>query len=627
MSFLPINLQEVKNRGWDRLDFVFVFGDAYVDHPSFGHAIISRIIEDHGFSIGMIPQPDWRNSASISIFGRPKIAFLVSAGNLDSMVAHYTSNKKIRSEDFYSPGNKRGKRPDRATIVYCNLIRKEFKDVPIIIGGIEASLRRFAHYDYWDDRVRSSILIDSSADLLVYGMGEKPLIEILNRLKMGENLKDIKNVQGTCYIAKDVSKLEDYIELDPFEKVKDDKLAYAKSFAVYYREQNPYTGKVLIQRHNNLYVVQNPPSKPLTMEELDYVYQLPYEKEYHPMYEKEGGVKAIEEVRFSITSHRGCFGGCYFCSLHFHQGRIIQRRSERSIIDEVVKMTKHPKFKGYIHDVGGPTANFRIPACKKQLTEGACKNKQCLFPKPCKNIEADQSEYFELLKKITKVKDVKKVFIRSGIRFDYFLLDKNCDSYLSELVENYISGQLKLAPEHISENVLKHMGKPPFEVYNRFVEKYVKMNKRLGKKQYIIPYLMSSHPGSTLDNAIELALYLKHNGFIPEQVQDFYPTPGTVSTTMYWTGLNPFTLKKIYVPKSVEEKNMQRALLQFHKSENYNLVMKALKIANKTHLIGFDKDALIKPKKKDIGGKIDDKDFSRERGFTKNKRRGKNANR
>ncbi|MEZ0535733.1 YgiQ family radical SAM protein [Caldicellulosiruptoraceae bacterium PP1] len=623
MDFLPITMNEAKKRGWNELDFVFITGDAYVDHPSFGHAIISRIIEDKGFKIGIIPQPSWTDTKSITIYGKPKIAFLVSAGNLDSMVAHYTVNKKPRSEDFYSPNNKRGLRPDRSTIVYCNMIRKEYGNVPIIIGGIEASLRRFAHYDYWQDKVRASILIDSSADLLIYGMGEKPLFEILERLKKGENIKDIKNVNGTCYVAKDISELKDYIMLNSFEEVQNNKVLYAKSFAIFYKEQNPFTGKTLVQQHKTLYVVQNPPSMPLTTQEMDYVYSLPYQREYHPIYESQGGIKAIEEVRFSITSHRGCFGGCNFCSLHFHQGRIIQKRSKESIVEEVKKLVNHPKFKGYIHDIGGPTANFRIPACDKQLKYGACKDRQCLFPKPCENLKVDHSEYFDILETVSKIKGVKKVFIRSGIRFDYFLLDKNFIKYIEDLAKNYISGQLKLAPEHISNNVLKLMGKPPCEVYDRFVNKYFEVNKKLGKKQYIIPYLMSSHPGSTLKDAIELALYLKKNRFIPDQVQDFYPTPGTVSTTMFYTGLNPFTLEKVYIPKDIKEKNMQRALLHFNDPDNYDNVKKALEIAKRTDLIGNHKDALIKPDKNNIGGKKNGSNNRWEKNSSASKARGK----
>ncbi|WP_039764484.1 MULTISPECIES: YgiQ family radical SAM protein [unclassified Caldicellulosiruptor] len=624
MAFLPICKEDMKRRGWDELDFVFVCGDAYVDHPSFGHAIISRIIEDFGFRIGIVPQPDWKDSKSITVLGRPRIAFLVSSGNLDSMVAHYTSFKKPRSQDYSSPGMKMGLRPNRATIVYCNLIRKEYGDIPIIIGGIEASLRRFAHYDYWSDKVRASILIDSAADLLIFGMGEKPLFEILPRLKKGEDLRQIKDVPGTCYVAKDLSHLEgkDYIVIDSYEKVKEDKVAYAEAFATQYREQNPFTGRIIVQPHKNLYLVQNPPAKPLTTEEMDYVYSLPYERNYHPIYEKDGGIKALEEVKFSIVSHRGCFGGCNFCALHFHQGRIIQKRSEKSILEEVKKLTKLPDFKGYIHDVGGPTANFRNPACSLQLERGACKNRGCLFPTPCKNLIVDHREYFELLEKIRKIKGVKKVFIRSGIRYDYLLLDKNYEKYLEELCRYYVSGQLKIAPEHICNNVLKYMGKPSKEVYERFVEEYFKTNKKLKKKQFIIPYLMSGHPGCTLNDAIELALYLKKNGFIPEQVQDFYPTPGTVSTTMYYTGLNPFTLEKVYVPKTLKEKMMQRALLHFHNPKNYDLVYEALKLAKREDLIGYGKNCLIAPKKQDGGKRSVSKDNRRQKDSTENKRGG-----
>ncbi|WP_423236629.1 YgiQ family radical SAM protein [Caloramator fervidus] len=597
MSFLPICKEDMKKRGWNELDFIFVTGDAYVDHPSFGHAIITRLLESLGFKVGIISQPNWKTADDFIKLGKPKIAFLVSSGNIDSMVNHYTVNKKRRSEDVYSPGGKANLRPDRAVIVYCNKLREYFKDVPIIIGGIEVSLRRFAHYDYWDDKVRRSILLDSNADLLVYGMGEKQILEIANLISYGKKITEIKNINGTCYVTKDISNLTDYIEIPSFEEVSKDKLKYAEAFKIQYQEQDPIKGKTLVQKHGNLYVVQNPPAKPLTVEEMDFIYSLPYTRTYHPIYKKYGGVPALKEVEFSIVSHRGCFGGCSFCALHFHQGRIIQKRSKESIIEEAKKLINLPNFKGYIHDVGGPTANFRNPSCKKQLKEGVCKNRQCLFPTPCPNLEVNHDEYLNILREIRKLPKVKKVFIRSGIRYDYVLLDKN-DKFLIEVIKNHISGQLKVAPEHVCDKVLKVMGKPPRKLYDKFVKKYFDLNKKFGLKQYLVPYLMSSHPGSDLKAAIELAEYIRDMGYNPEQVQDFYPTPGSLSTTIYYTGINPLTGEKIYVPKDPEEKKMQRALLQFKDPKNYDLVYKALIKAKRTDLIGFDKKCLIPPKRR-----------------------------
>lgn len=595
-EFLPVSREDMKKRGWDELDFIYVSGDAYVDHPSFGVAIITRLLEYMGFRVGIIPQPDWKNKDSFMVLGKPKIAFLVSSGNIDSMVNHYTSSKKKRNDDAYSPNGKAGYRPDRAVIVYCNKIREAYKDVPIIIGGIEASLRRFAHYDYWDDKVRNPILIDSSADLLIYGMGEKPLMEIANLLSFGKNIKDIKDIKGTCYISNNIDNLKDYIVLPSFEEVIESKKSYAKAFKIQYEEQDPIRGKTLVQECRKKYLVQNPPSLPLSKEELDLVYSLPYTRTYHPMYKKLGGIPALKEVEFSITSNRGCFGGCSFCALHFHQGRIVQSRSDESILKEAEILTKLPNFKGYIHDVGGPTANFKNPSCKKQLEQGVCKNRQCLFPSPCPNLEISHLEYLNLLRKIKKIQGIKKVFIRSGIRYDYLIYDKNSE-FFNELVKHHISGQLKVAPEHVSNKVLKLMGKPSREVYDKFKEKYFQINKKYGLKQYLVPYLMSSHPGSDLKAAIELAEYIRDMGYNPEQVQDFYPTPGSLSTTMYYTEMNPLTGEKVYVPKSLEEKSMQRALLQFKNPKNYDLVYKALKKAGREDLIGFDKKCLIPPKK------------------------------
>lgn len=616
-GFLPVSKDDMTNLGWDYIDFLYIIGDAYVDHPSFGHAIISRVLDSSGYRVGIIAQPDWHNAESIKKLGRPRLGVLVTAGNIDSMVNHYTAAKKRRSEDLYSPGRKRGLRPDRATIVYCNLVRQVFGDIPIIIGGVEASLRRFAHYDYWDDKVRRSILLDSRADLLIYGMGEHQIVEIADCLNSGIDISDITYIKGTCYISK-TNDIFDSVMIPSYEDCVNDKDKYLIACKVQIEEQNPYIGKSVVQPHSNRYLVQNPPSEPLCREELDDVYGLNYMKRQHPMYDELGGIAAIDEVLFSITSSRGCFGGCNFCALSFHQGRIVTSRSHESIISEVKEMVKHPQFKGYIHDVGGPTANFRRSACDKQKTVGACKNRQCLFPKPCKSLICDHSEYLELLRKIRKIPGVKKVFIRSGIRFDYVMCDKNSD-FLEELCKYHISGQLKVAPEHISDNVLKHMGKPQNSVYEAFSEKFYSINKRIGKKQYLIPYLMSSHPGSTLNDAINLAVYLKKHKLNPQQVQDFYPTPGTVSTCMYYTGKDPVTQKEVYVAKTPHEKSMQRALLQFANPKNRNLVKQALIEAGREDLIGYGEGCLIKPDNNKRRNLENGKDSQRKNSISQNK--------
>ncbi len=596
-DFLPICKEDMANRGWEQLDFLFITGDAYVDHPSFGHAIISRVLEKHGYKVGIVALPDWNKKDDFLKMGKPRLAVLVSAGNIDSMVNHYTASKKRRSEDVYAPGNKSGKRPDRATIVYCNRIKECFKDTPIIIGGVEASLRRFAHYDYWEDKVRRSILFDSKADILIYGMGEKQIVAIANRLNDGEEISQITDIPGTCYISKEYR--DDDVIIPGYEECSIDKKSYANSCRMQYFEQNPYTGKAIAQKHGDRFLIQNKPMEPLNTNELDEVYSLPYTKNYHYIYEKDGGIEAIKEVKFSLSANRGCFGSCNFCALSFHQGRIVTSRSDNSLIAEAKEMTQDKDFKGYIHDVGGPTANFRGPACKKQLISGACKDKQCLFPEPCKNMQINHKSYLDLLRKLRTLKGVKKVFIRSGIRFDYLINDKD-DTFFYELCEHHISGQLKVAPEHISDNVLKYMGKPQNSVFNKFSEKFYKINNKLGKKQYLVPYLMSSHPGSTLRDAINLALYLKENNINPQQVQDFYPTPGTISTCMFYTGIDPITMKSVYIPKSPKEKAMQRALLQYRNPENYALVYEALKKAGREDLIGFNNRCLIRPPKGDI---------------------------
>jgi len=613
-SFLPVSADEIISRGWDYYDFLYILGDAYVDHPSFGPAVISRCLEAAGYRVAMLAQPTWRNANAVRAFPRPRLGVLISGGNIDSMVAHYTAAKKPRSEDLYSPGGKSGYRPDRCTIVYANLVREVFGDIPIIIGGIEASLRRFAHYDYWDNRVRRSILLDSRANIISYGMGEHSVVEIANKLSQGVDINDITDVRGTVYLASKPP--QDAVLLPSFEKIRDDKRAYAVAAKTEYLEQDPVRGKTLAQPHLNKCIVQNPPAMPLTREEMDAVYNLPYTREYHPMYEDMGGIPAINEVRFSITSARGCFGNCNFCALSFHQGRIVQSRSHESIMREAENMVSHPEFKGYIHDVGGPTANFRYPGCSKQLKSGACRDRQCLFPTPCKNLQVDHTEYLKLLRSLRKIKGVKKVFIRSGIRFDYLMADKK-DDFFRELCMHHISGQLKVAPEHVSDRVLKHMGKPSSDVYKRFSKKYYDINKKIGKEQYLVPYLMSSHPGSSLADAIELALFLKENNLRPQQVQDFYPTPATISTAMFYTGLDPLTMQPVYVPRDAHEKAMQRALLQYTKPQNYDLVYEALTKAGRTDLIGFGNKCLIRPRKEKNNVS---KNFRRKDDFKKNKR-------
>lgn len=607
MSFLPICKQDMIDRGWDELDFVYISGDAYVDHPSFGHAIITRILESEGYRVGIIAQPDWKDSGDFLKLGIPRLGVLISSGVIDSMVNHYTAGKKPRKDDSYSPGGKAGLRPDRTLIVYSNKAKQVFRNVPVIIGGIEGSLRRFAHYDYWDNRVRRSVLQDSKADLLIYGMGETPIVEIANLLKQGTPVSEIQNVRGTAYLASldklpweirscvDENKGNRNISILPgYEEVEKDRRKYAEAFKIQYDEQDAVSGKILVQKHGNRYLVQNPPILPLGVGEMDRVYALPYERTYHPIYEKYGGIEAIKEVEFSITSHRGCYGGCSFCALNFHQGRVIQKRSQASIINEAKKLTWTPGFKGYIHDIGGPTANFRSRACEKQVKSGVCKGKQCLHPEPCKNLIVDHSEYLSLLKKLRELPEVKKVFIRSGIRYDYLILDKN-DEFFYELCKHHVSGQLKVAPEHVVDRVLQKMGKPGRKVYDRFVKKFYEVNKKLGKEQYLVPYMISSHPGSDLKAAVELAEYLRDLGHMPEQVQDFYPTPGTLSTCMFYTGLDPRDMTEVYVPKNPKEKAMQRALLQYRKKENYELVYNALKIVGRDDLIGFGPKCLIKP--------------------------------
>ncbi|MCC0704170.1 YgiQ family radical SAM protein [Clostridioides sp. ES-S-0049-02] len=594
--FLPISKQDMIDRGWEELDFVLVTGDAYVDHHSFGTAIISRVLENAGYKVGIIAQPNWKTTDDFMKLGKPRLGFLVNAGNMDSMVNHYSVSKKHRDKDMYSPGGKMGYRPDRATIVYCNKIREAYSDVAIVIGGIEASLRRFAHYDYWSDKVRKSMLIDSGADLLVYGMSEKQIVDVANALNDGYDPKYIRHIDGTCYVADTLEEIYDnYILILSYKEICEDKMKYVEAFKIQYDEQDPFRGNIIVQPHGSKYLVQNKPEKPLNREELDEVYGLPYQKTYHPVYEKSGGIPAIEEVKFSIVSSRGCFGSCSFCAITFHQGRAVQSRSEKSIIDEAVGITKLNDFKGYIHDVGGPTANFRRPACNKQITKGACKNRQCLSPSPCKNLDADHSEYLHLLRAVRKLPNIKKVFVRSGIRYDYVMADKN-NKFLRELIEHHVSGQLKVAPEHISEEVLEYMQKPAGKTYDKFRQKFFAINEELGKKQYLIPYLMSSHPGSTLNSAIELAEYLRDTHYQPEQVQDFYPTPGTLSTTMFYTGIDPLTMKPVYVPKSKRDKAMQRALLQYRAPRNYDLVYSALVEAGREDLIGFGHRCLIKPK-------------------------------
>ncbi len=593
MDFLPICKQDMLDRGWDQCDFVYVIGDAYVDHHSFGHAIISRVLEQAGYHVGIISQPDWKNAKSIDIYGRPRLGFLVSGGNMDSMVNHYSVTKHRRKTDAYTPGGVMGKRPDYATIVYCNLIRQTYKDVPIIIGGIEASLRRLCHYDYWSESMKRSILLDAQADLLLYGMGERCILEVAEALNAGMNVRDITYIDGTVFRMDELDECLPTIVLPSYEELKTNKRKYAESFKIQYANCDPFTAKRLAEPYGSHYVVQNPPQKPLSTEEMDNIYALPYCRTYHPSYEKAGGIPAIEEVKFSLVSNRGCFGACSFCALTFHQGRIIQTRTHESILEEAQHIIADPDFKGYIHDVGGPTANFRYPACEKQLTKGACPNRQCLYPTPCKNMRSDHSDYIALLRKLRKLPGVKKVFIRSGIRFDYLLADHK-DTFFRELVQYHISGQLKVAPEHVSDAVLSKMGKPKNAVYNKFVDKYYALNKQYGMNQYLVPYLMSSHPGSTLKEAIELAEYTRDMGYMPEQVQDFYPTPSTLSTVMYYTGLDPRTMEKVYVPTDPHEKAMQRALIQYRNPKNYYLVREALIKAHREDLIGTGPKCLIR---------------------------------
>ena len=596
-GFLPISKEDMKERGIEQFDFVYVIGDAYVDHPSFGHAIISRMLDSYGYSVGIISQPDWKNEDSIAIFGEPKYGFLVMGGNMDSMVNHYSVSKKRRANDAFTPGGEMGKRPDYATVVYCNLIRRKYKNTPIIVGGIEASLRRLAHYDYWANKVKRSILLDSGADLVLYGMGERSIIEVADALKSGIDIKDLTFIKGSVYKTKDISNLYDTLILADYDTLKEEKKEFAKSFYTQYQNTDPFTAKTLVEPYpNGVFVVQNPPQEPLTTEEMDFAYSLPYMRTYHPSYEEMGGVPAITEVKFSLISNRGCFGGCNFCALTFHQGRIIQTRSHESIIEEAKKIVEDKDFKGYIHDVGGPTANFRHTSCEKQNTRGVCMNKQCLFPEGCKNLYVDHSDYLSLLRKLREIPKVKKVFVRSGIRFDYLIYDED-DTFFKELVMHHISGQLKVAPEHVSDNVLSKMGKPANRVYERFIKKYKKLNEDMGKNQFVVPYLMSSHPGSTMKDAVILAEYLRDLGYMPEQVQDFYPTPSTISTCMYYTGIDPRTMEKVYVPTNPHEKAMQRALIQYRNPKNYDLVYEALEKAGRLDLVGFDKKCLIKPKK------------------------------
>ena len=600
MAFLPVTRKEMEERGWDQCDFVYVCGDAYVDHSSFGMAIITRLLEANGYKVGIIAQPDWHDPASIDVFGEPRLAFLVSAGNMDSMVCHYTVAKKHRNRDFYSPGGKMGLRPDHASVVYGNLIRRTYKDTPIIMGGVEASLRRLAHYDYWSDKLKRSVLLDSGADMISYGMGEKSIVAIADALNAGIPVSQITWIEGTAFRSHNLEGvMEGYVSLPSFESMRADKLKYAESFRLQYRNLDSFSGKCLVEPYeqDNLYVVQNPPSTPLSTSEFDAVYRLPYERTYHPMYEAAGGIPAISEVKFSLTSNRGCIGECSFCSLAFHQGRIIQSRSKESLVEEAEVITQDPDFKGYINDVGGPTANFRKPACPKQLDKGACRGKRCLAPKPCRSLQVDNRDYLNVLRELRSLPGVKKVFVRSGLRFDYVLLDKHADEFIDELSQYHVSGQLRLAPEHVSDEVLRVMGKPNNDTYQEFVRRFEAANKRLGLKQFVVPYLMSSHPGSTLKEAIELAEFCRDMGFNPEQVQDFYPTPSTISTCIYFTGVDPRTMEEVYCPRTPHEKAMQRALIQYRNPKNRKLVIEALKAAGREDLIGHDEKCLVRPDK------------------------------
>ncbi|MBC9785757.1 YgiQ family radical SAM protein [Heliobacterium chlorum] len=612
--FLPMSKDEMNQLGWDSCDFILVTGDAYVDHPSFGAAIIGRILENQGYRVGILSQPDWRDTRNFKALGRPRLGWLVTAGNLDSMVNHYTAAKKRRSEDAYSPGGRRGLRPDRASLVYAHRCREAYKEPPVILGGIEASLRRFAHYDYWEDKVRRSVLLDAKADVIIFGMGESAIIEIAKELVQRREGKSEgqsfdyplgANTQGVCYVTQDISAIpeQERILLPSYEKVAEDKVLFAKAFKVQEEEQNPFAGKILIQPHGDLYLVQNRPSKPVTTEELDAVYDLPFARRPHPAYDHLGGVPALEEVEFSLTAQRGCFGGCSFCALTFHQGRIIQGRSHESLLREAKKLVAAPNFKGYIHDVGGPTANFRQPACKKQLKAGACKERQCLHPKPCPNLDVDHQDLLELLRKMRRLEGVKKIFIRSGLRYDYLMADKPAQrrEFLKELCQHHVSGQLKVAPEHASPQVLRCMGKPGIDVYESFKREYERANKEAGKEQYLVPYLVSSHPGSGIREAIELAETIRDWGYNPEQVQDFIPTPGSLSTCIYYTGIDPRTMKPVYVPRSAQEKTRQRALLQFRRPENYPLVYQALRAAGRMDLVGHGPKTLLRPPRPGAG--------------------------
>ena len=599
-AFLPVSREDIRSRGWSSYDFLLITGDAYVDHPSFGTPVIGRLLESEGYRVAILAQPDWHNAEAIKAMGRPELGVMLSAGNLDSMVAHYTAAKRRRGEDFYSPGKKIGLRPDRAVIAYAGRVREAFPGLPVIIGGMEASLRRFAHYDYWDDKVRRSVLFDSGADLLTYGMGERATLEIAARLKAGERVTDLTDIRGTACLRKDPVCAYASIRIPSFEEVRDDKKAYAEACRVEYAEHDAVRGRGLIQPHGDRYLIVNPPAAPLETPELDALAALPFTREPHPMYDAMGGVPAIEEVRFSIIHNRGCFGGCNFCSLAFHQGRAVTVRSHESVLKEAEAMTRHPLFKGYIHDVGGPTANFRHRSCTKQLKSGMCANRSCLSPAPCKNLDADHSDYVELLRKLRALPGVKKVFVRSGVRFDYVMADED-DTFLRELTKYHVSGQLKVAPEHCIDTVLDKMGKPPVSVFEGFCEAYQALNEQMGKKQYLVPYLMSSHPGSTLRDAVKLAVYLKEHGIRPEQVQDFYPTPGTLSTCMYYTGLDPRTGESVYVPRNYHEKELQRALLQYYDPTKRPLVLEALKKAHREDLIGYGPHCLLRPEKENAG--------------------------
>ena len=624
-KFLPICKKDMEERGWEQLDFVYISGDAYVDHPSFGHAIITRLLEAHGFKVGIIAQPDWKDKNSITILGEPRLGFLVSAGNMDSMVNHYSVSKKHRRTDAYTPGGVMGKRPDYAAVVYSNLIRQVYKKTPIILGGIEASLRRLAHYDYWSDKLKRSILLDSGADLISYGMGEHSIIEIAEALDSGIAVSDITFIAGTVYKTKSLDSVYDAEILPGYEDMKQDKLEYARSFYTQYCNTDPFAGKRLVEPYNaHLYVVQNPPALPLSEGEMDDVYGLPYMRTYHPSYEKDGGVPAISEVKFSLISNRGCFGGCSFCALTFHQGRIMQVRSHESLLDEAKMITQEKDFKGYIHDVGGPTANFRQPSCEKQLTRGVCKNRQCLFPKPCPNLKVDHRDYIKLLKELRDIPKVKKVFIRSGVRFDYVVADRD-KTFLRELVEHHVSGQLRVAPEHVSDQVLKYMGKPSHSVYQQFLKEYDAANRQTGKQQYAVPYFMSSHPGCTMKEAVKLAEYVRDLGFTPEQVQDFYPTPSTLSTCMYYTGIHPLTGEKVYVPKNPHEKAIQRVLMQYKNPANRELVLEGLKMTGRMDLVGYGPKCLIRPLRENHGGQQHTQGSSRNAKNSRNSKNNKNS--